>query len=104
MLISRRTLAAFAGVALTACSSAKPAEQPSAAPKPEATPATSQAGHDHIDMPGMPATQHVMRDMPDMKDVPAMAGMNFPVRIPNGAIYTETDVRFMQGMIAHHAQ
>src|ERR1043166_5563954 len=31
---------------------------------------------------------------------PAMA----PVVIPKGAVYTEADVRFMQGMIAHHAQ
>jgi len=27
-----------------------------------------------------------------------------PVTIPTGAIYTEADVRFMQMMIAHHAQ
>ncbi len=27
-----------------------------------------------------------------------------PVVIPPGALYTEADVRFMQGMIAHHAQ
>jgi uncharacterized protein (DUF305 family) len=27
-----------------------------------------------------------------------------PVTIPKNAIYTEADVRFMQGMIAHHAQ
>ncbi len=27
-----------------------------------------------------------------------------PVILPAGAIYTEADVRFMQGMIAHHAQ
>ena len=27
-----------------------------------------------------------------------------PVVIPSGALYTEADVRFMQGMIAHHAQ
>jgi uncharacterized protein (DUF305 family) len=41
-----------------------------------------------------------------------MAGMNMPgmdmglppVTIPEGAIYTEADVHFMQGMIAHHAQ
>jgi uncharacterized protein (DUF305 family) len=33
-----------------------------------------------------------------------MAGMDMPVSIPKGAIYTEADVRFMQGMIAHHAQ
>lgn len=36
-----------------------------------------------------------------------MAGMDMglpPVSIPNGSIITEADVRFMQGMIAHHAQ
>jgi len=27
-----------------------------------------------------------------------------PIVIPKGALYTEADVRFMQGMIAHHAQ
>lgn len=31
-------------------------------------------------------------------------GMAEPVSIPKGALYTEADVRFMQGMIAHHAQ
>ncbi|HVX39263.1 MAG TPA: DUF305 domain-containing protein [Gemmatimonadaceae bacterium] len=38
-----------------------------------------------------------------------MAGMDMgselpPVTIPKNAIFTEADVRFMQGMIAHHAQ
>lgn len=33
-----------------------------------------------------------------------MAGMDAPIKIPKGALYTEADVRFMQGMIAHHAQ
>jgi len=36
-----------------------------------------------------------------------MAGMDMglpPVSIPTGALFTEADVRFMQGMIAHHAQ
>ena len=27
-----------------------------------------------------------------------------PITIPRGALFTEADVRFMQGMIAHHAQ
>lgn len=31
-------------------------------------------------------------------------GAEKPIVIPKGAIYTEADVRFMQGMIAHHAQ
>ena len=37
----------------------------------------------------------------------SMSGMDMglpPVTIPDGVIYTEADVRFMQGMIAHHAQ
>jgi uncharacterized protein (DUF305 family) len=37
----------------------------------------------------------------------SMPGMDMhlpPVTIPKGAIYTEADIRFMQGMIAHHAQ
>jgi uncharacterized protein (DUF305 family) len=34
----------------------------------------------------------------------SMAGMSMPVNIPKGALYTEADVHFMQGMIAHHAQ
>src|SRR5215472_7741806 len=36
-----------------------------------------------------------------------MAGMSMelpPVSIPKGVLFTEADVRFMQGMIAHHAQ
>lgn len=33
-----------------------------------------------------------------------MGGMPMPLTIPKGALYTEADVRFMQGMIAHHAQ
>jgi uncharacterized protein (DUF305 family) len=36
-----------------------------------------------------------------------MAGMSMelpPVSLPKGVIFTEADVRFMQGMIAHHAQ
>jgi len=41
-----------------------------------------------------------MNDMSGMK----MSGMEMPVTIPKGVNYTEADVRFMQGMIAHHAQ
>lgn len=37
-------------------------------------------------------------------DMAGMAGMAMPIVIPKGALYTEADVRFMQGMIAHHAQ
>jgi uncharacterized protein (DUF305 family) len=31
-------------------------------------------------------------------------GTAMPITIPDGALYTEADVHFMQGMIAHHAQ
>ena len=40
---------------------------------------------------------------PQQHDHAAMASLG-PVVIPKGALYTEADVRFMQGMIAHHAQ
>jgi uncharacterized protein (DUF305 family) len=47
---------------------------------------------------------HAQNPMPGMADMPGM-DMNLPpVKIPAGAIFTEADVRFMQGMIAHHAQ
>lgn len=40
----------------------------------------------------------------DMSAMSGMSGMDAPVTIPPGAIFTEADVHFMQGMIAHHAQ
>lgn len=50
-----------------------------------------------------------MSDMPGMSgmegmDHEHMPGMSAPITIPKGAHYTEADVRFMQGMIAHHGQ
>jgi uncharacterized protein (DUF305 family) len=39
-----------------------------------------------------------------MAGMAGMAGMSDSVKIPANAIYTVADVRFMQGMIAHHAQ
>ena len=47
------------------------------------------------DKPAATAQQQSMADM---------GAMSMPVTIPKGALYTEADVRFMQGMIAHHAQ
>jgi uncharacterized protein (DUF305 family) len=41
--------------------------------------------------------------MPGMS-MSGMPGMDAPVTIPKGAIFTVADVRFMQGMIAHHGQ
>ena len=40
----------------------------------------------------------------DSKDMAGMSGMNTPVTIPKGVLYTAADVHFMQGMIAHHGQ
>jgi uncharacterized protein (DUF305 family) len=44
--------------------------------------------------------------VPDMARAqqPGMTGHEHHVTIPDGALYTVADVRFMQGMIAHHAQ
>ena len=39
-----------------------------------------------------------------MAGMAGMSGMDAPVTIPPGAMYTVADVHFMQGMIAHHAQ
>jgi uncharacterized protein (DUF305 family) len=64
------------------------------APRPATTPPSAHAA---------PAA-HDMSSMPGMSAMPGMTGMDYPVTIPAGAIYTEADVRFMQGMIAHHAQ
>jgi uncharacterized protein (DUF305 family) len=47
------------------------------------------------DKPAATAQQQSMGDM---------GAMSMPVTIPKNAIYTEADVRFMQGMIAHHGQ
>ncbi|HEY2377083.1 MAG TPA: DUF305 domain-containing protein [Gemmatimonadaceae bacterium] len=55
------------------------------------------------------STAHAQKPTPTSThmDHRQMAGMSMdlpPVSIPTGAIFTEADVRFMQGMIAHHAQ
>jgi uncharacterized protein (DUF305 family) len=87
-LSARYTAAVFLFSPLfLACSTARPASQPASAPTPApATPTAAAAA-----TPAHAEHQH-------------MAGMDMPVTIPKGAIFTEADVRFMQGMIAHHAQ
>ena len=79
---------------LAGCAAARPASAP-APSRPAAAPAPAAADHDH--MPGM--------DMAGM-DMGGTAshGMDAPVTIPPGAVFTVADVRFMQGMIAHHGQ
>jgi uncharacterized protein (DUF305 family) len=63
------------------------------APRASAPPAAAPApaAHDMSTMAGAHAGH-------------TMTGLDAPVTIPPGAIYVEADVRFMQGMIAHHAQ
>jgi uncharacterized protein (DUF305 family) len=83
-----RTLPALLLATLTGCATvtARPAP-PAAAPEhtavasavPPAAPDADEHAHHH------------------MEDAP-------PIVIPEGALFTEADVRFMQGMIAHHAQ
>ena len=51
-----------------------------------------------------PDTSATMAGMDHNMDHGDDHGMTYPVTIPAGAIFTKTDVRFMQGMIAHHAQ
>ena len=65
-------------------------------PRPATTAATTAAP--------AAAAAHDMSTMTGMNVMTGMTGMDFPVTIPTGALYTEADVRFMQGMIAHHAQ
>lgn len=50
------------------------------------------------------AAEHDMSTMAGAHAGHTMTGLDAPVTIPPGAIFTEADVRFMQGMIAHHAQ
>ena len=92
-----RPLAAVLLVAplVIGCASAPPAADPAAvtvAAPPATTPPA--AGHQHAApaMTAAPGASH--------HHMPGMA----PVKIPPGAIYTEADVHFMQGMIAHHGQ
>ena len=70
------------GVLLVGCVAAPrtPPSTPDASPAPAAAPA------------GMPTAHHDHGDEAT------------PITIPAGALFTAADVRFMQGMIAHHAQ
>ena len=83
LLLLRRLPAAFAAsLVLGAChpTARPPSEAPApTSPASAATPAAGGMTHEHAAAPA-------------------------PVAIPAGAMYTEADVRFMQGMIAHHAQ
>lgn len=82
----RLTPALCAVLLLTACRTSRPPAPAATAPAPaSAAAADPHAGH-------APAAQHDHG-----------AGLP-PVALPAGSLITEADVRFMQGMIAHHAQ
>lgn len=73
------------------------------------TPLTRRATATAVLVPALlfalPLAARAQNTMSGMKH--DMAGMNMglpPVSIPKGAIFTEADIRFMQGMIAHHGQ
>jgi uncharacterized protein (DUF305 family) len=84
----RRTISALViSTLLSACAAKPRAESSAPAPAPTAAPQQPAQHAEHEHVPGM-----------------TMPGMSAPVTIPKGAVYTEADVRFMQGMIAHHAQ
>ena len=73
---------------LAACATAA---QPTPAPPSAATPAASTPAAAAPAPAAEAAHHHHMAGLP-------------PITIPAGALITEADVRFMQGMIAHHAQ
>ena len=78
---------------LAGCATA--AHTPPAAP-PSASPPTAAAGAPVVPTPATTAAAAAEHHH--------HAGGAAPITIPRGALYTEADVRFMQGMIAHHAQ
>ena len=100
--LSSRVLAAATCASLAAGCSTAAKSPPVAAPSPVAAAPAAPAA------PATPAADSAaaaMHDMAAMPGMSAMAGMDStPVTIPPGVLYTEADVRFMQGMIAHHAQ
>lgn len=80
--LSPRSTACLLLIALAACTTPQTLPTPEPAPQPAAqSAAATEDEHAHHDMEGMP-----------------------PVTIPAGVLFVEADVRFMQGMIAHHAQ
>jgi uncharacterized protein (DUF305 family) len=79
--LSLRVSAPLLAIALAACAPVQTVTSAAPASQPAAQPAAAEDEHAHHDMEGMPAVTN-----------------------PAGALIVEADVRFMQGMIAHHAQ
>lgn len=81
-----RTAPALLLAAFMGCTGTPPRSSTPVAPS--VAPASAPAA------PIAAADEHAHHDMGDAA----------PIVIPEGALFTEADVRFMQGMIAHHAQ
>jgi len=93
-----KTLRAHASILLLSTLAAGCATRGQTPATPAPTTATAADEHRHTDNPASAPAVHDMHAMHDMH------GMSAPIVIPKGALYTEADVHFMQGMIAHHAQ
>lgn len=87
-------------LAFTLVSACSRAPVPSSAPAPQAAAAADTAQAEHAGHEGH-AQQPAPATAPSHEH---HHGTDAPITIPEGALYTEADVRFMQGMIAHHAQ
>jgi uncharacterized protein (DUF305 family) len=85
---------------LSGCASA--ATTPPASPAPVAAPAQSPATAP-TQAPAPAAAPAAQASEASAHHHHEMAGTG-KITIPAGALFTEADVRFMQGMIAHHAQ
>jgi uncharacterized protein (DUF305 family) len=83
---------------VAACAAARttPAPAAPAAPAAAAAPTASSA-------PATPAAPATASSAAEPAHHHHMEG-SAPIAIPAGALFTEADVRFMQGMIAHHGQ
>jgi uncharacterized protein (DUF305 family) len=79
-------------VAVGACTASRPATSPAKAPSAQNASSPARTGETPAAATPAAAEHHHH-----------MEGMT-PVTIPAGAMITEADVRFMQGMIGHHAQ
>ncbi len=98
MALHRRDLSIVGLVALLAACAA-----PSPAPAPAPTPAPPPVAAVPSEAAASPASATTAAATETAHQHHEMAGMP-PIKIPAGVLYTEADVRFMQGMIAHHAQ
>jgi uncharacterized protein (DUF305 family) len=99
LVLSRGLSAACFLIAFSGCASVAPTPNPQPSGASIALTPNSASAADSVAATGAPsmtppAAAHHHHDMPGVP----------PITIPSGALITEADVQFMQGMIAHHAQ